>query len=127
MRNRDKEKQIIAAATAGPWQWEDIATELLIGNKIITGSLRSINSMPGLPELVIDYAESIGGNDAAFIVAARVAWPQDLAWRERAERLLRDIQWVVGYCPVCGKSPFEHPEGKHRDNCELAKLMGGEN
>ncbi len=128
MRDREQEKKIIANATAGPWRIEskDIgdADFIWIGSEIYAGDYLVANT---------DKEDYIGphdtiNNDAEFIAAARTGWPEDLAWRERAEKLFKKLAWAGGddeycqykFCPCCRR----WNQSGHADDCELAALIG---
>lgn len=125
MRDRAKEKEIIAGATEGPWiAIPDIRPGITVVNPTNTdinkgyigyGHLLTINK----------YQDNM--NDAEFIATARTAWPEDLAWRERAERMLKLLEWIFvpgQQLPVCMICRKKYSEG-HKINCELAALLGG--
>ena len=103
MRNREQDKAIIAAI-------KDLVRD---------------NDIPTVFETT-DDAFSVTPEVAAFITAARTGWPEDLAWRERAEALLRRIEWIpcggFSVCPGC----LNEPHQGHDPNCELAALLGEE-
>lgn len=101
MRDRAKEKEIFAAATEGPWRKGK--------NSVITDSK--------------DKNVWCDAKNAEFIAAARTGWPQDLVWRERAEGLLKELEWAQngGQCPFCQK----WKDTGHTPNCELAALLEG--
>lgn len=129
MRDREQEKKIIANATAGPWRIEskDIgdADFIWIGSEIYAGDYLVATT---------DKEDYIGphdtiNNDAEFIAAARTGWPEDLAWREKAEKVLQKLEWASDdgeHCPCCGKYKGNwHPNGQgHAADCELASLIG---
>lgn len=129
MRDRVKEKKIIDSIPPEPWQ----VTEK--GNRVKSLAIVS-TAYEGIPQRNICSGISPKTNYASFITTARTAWPEDLAWRERTEKALRQIEWsgvgpenrpgmprgIRGHvCPVCrGRE-----EEGHYSDCELAALLGG--
>jgi hypothetical protein len=113
LRDRAREKEIIACQLAEPWQ-------VLIGKGKDSGILQIIAengvSNPGIER-----------NKAMFIVAARTGWPEDLAWREKAEKLLQKLEWSGGddeycqykFCPCCRR----WNQSGHAVDCELKSLI----
>lgn len=124
MRDRAREKEIIAKATPGPWEAKQIAhydhSNVLLWTDTSKKGVRTrrvdISAMGLFPQA-----------DAEFIALARTGWPEDFAWRERAERVLKNIEWLyfngesVGFyfCPCCKNVKM----CGHELDCKLAALL----
>ena len=120
MRDRAKEKEIIAGATEGPWM--ALSQEICVGKENDSG----IRYTP-VASNVTGRKQWFSQENSRFIATARTAWPEDLAWRERAERMLKLMEWIFvpgKEFPVCLCCRAKYPDG-HGIDCEMAALLGG--
>lgn len=124
MRDREQEKKIIANTPSLPWTKKtpfdiecDGCGECACGCDVTSND-----------EYQTAYVQAVGMDSFTnpvtdFIEAASVGWHEDLAWRERAEKILKDIDRQNILCPICrfigvGIGDNHHP------TCELKALIG---
>ncbi|EGO63547.1 hypothetical protein [Acetonema longum] len=129
MRDRAREKEIMAAKTPGKCLYEYQEGDghvLRMGTALVSRASYETQH-------IINYDHNLYPEDgeqfdeakanAQFIARAWTGWPEDMERLERCERMLKRIQFccgqIYGVCLVCRR---ERDAG-HKPDCELAELL----